>query len=64
MRIGLAVRAEIGLQQSELHQVELRAAAADAFELAGNRCERGDCSGESAALKGGEAARHRRNEGA
>ena len=39
-RIPQAARAKIGLQQSELHQVELRAASVDAFDLAGNRFER------------------------
>ena len=37
-----AVRAEIGLQQRELHQVELGAAAADALEFAGDRLKRID----------------------
>ena len=62
-RIVRAVRAEIGPQQRELHEVELRAAAADAFEFAGNRFERVDRRGEIAPLESGEAARHRRNQG-
>ena len=45
-RIVQTVRAEIGLQKRELHQVELCAAAADAFELAGNRLKRIDRGGE------------------
>jgi len=39
-RIIQAVRAEIGFQQRELHQVELCAATAHAFEFAGNRFKR------------------------
>jgi hypothetical protein len=35
-----AVRAQVSLQQRKLDQVELGAAAADAFEFAGNRVER------------------------
>jgi len=50
-RIPQAGRAKIGLQQSELHQVELRAASVDAFDLAGNRLERGDRSEEIAPLE-------------
>ena len=43
-RIVQAVGADIGLQQRELHQVELCPATADAFEFAGNRLERVDRS--------------------
>src|SRR6516165_2818792 len=58
-RIVRAVRAEIGLQQRELHQVELCAATADAFELAGNRLKRVDRGGEISPFESGEGARHR-----
>ena len=54
-RIVQAVRAEIGLQQRELDQVELRAAAADAFELAGNRFKRVDRGGEILPFECGES---------
>jgi hypothetical protein len=43
-RIVQAVGADIGLQQRELHQIELCPATADAFGFAGNRLERVDCS--------------------
>src|SRR5271165_5084022 len=57
-------RAEIGLQQRELHHVELCTATADAFEFAGNRLKRVDGGGEVAPFEGGEAARYCRNDGA
>src|SRR5216683_2243002 len=60
-RIVRAVRAEIGLQQREHHQVELCAATADAFEFAGNRFKRVDRGGEISPFESGEGARHRRN---
>src|SRR6516165_2704960 len=63
-RIVRAVRAEIGLQQRELHQVELCTAATDSFEFAGNRFERVDRGGEISPFESGEGARHRRNAGA
>jgi hypothetical protein len=62
-RIVLAVRAEIGLQQRELHQIEPCAAAADAFEFAGYRLERVDRGGEASLFERREGARHRRNKG-
>ena len=58
-----AVRAAIGLQQRELHKIELGAAAADAFEFAGSRFKRVDRGGEISPLESGEAARHRRDKG-
>ena len=45
-RIVQASRTDIGLQQGELDQVELRAATADALELFRNRFERVDRGGE------------------
>src|SRR6266851_2962043 len=63
-RIVRAVRAEIGLQQREHHQVELCAATADAFEFAGNRFKRVDRGREISPLESGEGVRHRRNAGA
>src|SRR6266852_5818906 len=63
-RIVRAVRAELGLQQREHHQVELCAATADAFEFAGNRFKRVDRGGEISPFESGEGVRHRRNEGA
>src|SRR6266852_291253 len=63
-RIVRAVRAEIGLQQREHHQVELCAATADAFEFAGNRFKRVDRGGEISPFESGEGVRHRRNAGA
>ena len=62
-RIIRAVRAEIGLQQREFHQVELCAATADAFEFAGNRFERVDRGGEISPFESGEGVRHRRYAG-
>jgi hypothetical protein len=53
-RIVRAVRAEIGLQQRELHQVELGAATADAFQFAGNRFKRVDRGGEISTFESGE----------
>src|SRR5580704_14436939 len=58
-----AVGADIGLQQRELHQVELCPATADAFEFAGDRLERFYRSRKILPLERGESARHRRNEG-
>ena len=58
------VRNEKSLQQRELHQIELGAAAADAFELADNRFKRVDNGEELLPLESGEGARHRRNKGA
>jgi hypothetical protein len=46
-----AVRAKIGLQQRGLHQVKLRAAAVNAFDLAGAQLERVDRSEEIAPLE-------------
>ena len=60
-RVARAVRGEIRLQQSELHQIELGAAAADAFELARYRFECRDRRGEIAQLESRKAARHRWN---
>src|SRR6516165_12573292 len=60
-RIVRAVRAEIGLQQRELHQVELCTAATDSFEFAGNRFERVDRGGEISPFESGEGVHHRRN---
>ena len=57
------VRAEIGLHQRELHQVELCAATADAFECAGNRFKRVDRDGEISPFESGKGARHCRNAG-
>ena len=55
VRIVRAVRAEIGLQQREPHQVELRVAAADALEFAGDRFQRVDRGGEIPPFERGEA---------
>jgi len=63
-RIIQSGRAEIGLQQRELHQVELCAATADAFEFASNRFKRVDRGGEIAPFESGEGVRYRRNAGA
>ena len=54
-----AVRADIGLQQRELHEVELCAATADAFEFANDRLKRINCGGEILPFESREAARHR-----
>jgi hypothetical protein len=54
----------MGLEQGELHQIKLRAAAADAFELADNWLERIDRRGEIPPLERGEAAGDRRDEAA
>src|SRR5690348_10010801 len=55
---------EIGLQQSELDQVVLGAAAADAFVLPGERGEGVDRSGKIAAFESGQSPRQRRQIGA
>ena len=57
-RIIQSGRAEIGLQQRELHQVELCAATADAFEFASNRFKRVDRGGEIAPFESGEGVRY------
>ena len=62
-RIVRATRAEISLQQRELHHIELCAATADAFEFAGNRFKCLDRGGEISPFESGEAVRHRRNDG-
>jgi hypothetical protein len=62
-RIVQAVGADIGLQQRELHQVELCPATADTFEFAGDRLERIYHSRKILPLERSERARHRRNEG-
>jgi hypothetical protein len=62
-RILQAIRAAIGVQQRELYQVELRAAAADALEFAGNRLERVDHGTEILPSEGSEGVRHCRNQG-
>ena len=54
VRLFPAIRAEISLQQSEPHQIELRVAAADAFEFAGDRFEHVDRGGEIAPFESGE----------
>ena len=46
-----AVRVDISLQQRELDEVELCAAAADSFEFGDNRFERIDCGGEISPLE-------------
>jgi hypothetical protein len=56
------VRIDIGFQQSELHKIELRAAAANAFEFACDRIKRLNCGGEIAPFERRKAARHGRNE--
>jgi hypothetical protein len=61
VRVVQAVRAEIGLHQRELHQVELCAATVDAFEFAGNRFKRVDRGGEISPVESGEGVRYRRN---
>ena len=53
----------IGLQQRELHQAELSAAAADAFEFACNRSSASIAAEKSPRSKA-EGARHRRDGGA
>ena len=62
-RIIQSGRAEIGLQQRELHQVELCAATADAFEFASNRFKRVDRGREIAPFESGEGVRYRRDAG-
>ena len=56
-----AVRADVGLQQRELHEVELCPATADAFEFANDRLKRIDCGGEILSFESREAVRYRRN---
>src|SRR5437762_1025115 len=56
-----AVRADVGLQQRELHEVELCPATADSFEFANDRFKRIDCGGEILPFESSEAARYRRN---
>ena len=63
-RIIRAAGLHIGSQQSELDEVELSAAAANAFEFAGNRLEQVYSGGEIMVLESGESARHRRHQGA
>ena len=45
-RLVRMARIDIGFQQGELHKIQLCAAAADAFELLGNRFKRVDRGGE------------------
>jgi hypothetical protein len=63
-RIVQAIRAEIGLHQRELDQVELCAAAPEAFEFTGDRFKRIDRGGEVSPFERGKGARHCRNAGA
>src|SRR5436305_8552347 len=56
-----AVRADVGLQQRELHEVELCPATADSFEFANDRFKRIDCGGEILSFESSEAARYRGN---
>src|SRR5204862_7659842 len=56
-----AVRADVGLQQRELHEVELCPATADSFEFADDRFKRIDCGGEILPFESSEAARYRGN---
>lgn len=55
-----APRVEIGLQQGELDQIVLCAAAADTLVLTGQGSERLYCRGEIAPFERGEASRQRR----
>src|SRR5437763_14089038 len=56
-----AVRADVGLQQRELHEVELCPATAASFEFADDRFKRIDCGGEILPFESSEAARYRGN---
>src|SRR5207302_5699553 len=56
-----AVRADVGLQQRELHEVELCPATADSFEFADDRFKRIDCGGEILPFESSGAARYRGN---
>ena len=57
-RIVHSAGTDISPQQSELHQIKLGAATAEAFEFAGDRFKRLDCRGELSSFESGEAARH------
>ncbi len=59
-RIVQAVRTDVALQQRELHKVELRAAAADAFEFADNRFKRVNHGREIAPFESGEGSCRKR----
>ena len=63
-RLLQPVGIEIGLQQRELDQVVLRAAAADAFVFAGERGEHLDRGGKIPAFERRKSARQRGKVGA